>query len=65
MARAIGLRREWFQDKPDLPHYDLVPAKRWRAVELGAVQHDRYQLVEFMRRRRGVELTPSLFPEAS
>jgi hypothetical protein len=63
MAVAIGMRREWFQDRPDLPHYDLVPARRLRAIALGAVQHDRYQLVEFMRRKRGAELTPSLFGE--
>jgi hypothetical protein len=63
MADAIGMRRGWFQDKPDLPHYDLVPGRRMRAVALGAVEHERYQLVEFMRRRRVAELTPSLFGE--
>ena len=65
MAKAIGMKREWFQDHPDLPHYDLVPTRRERAVELGAVQHDRYQMVEFKRRRNGARLTPSLFPEGA
>lgn len=36
-ARKLGLRREWFQDKPHHQHYDLVSAKHAKAVELGAV----------------------------
>ena len=63
MAKAIGMKREWFQDVPDLPHYDLVPSRRERAVRLGAVEHDRYQMVEFKRRRSGARLTGSLFGE--
>lgn len=36
-AARIGLRREWFQDKPGHPHYDAItPAKRRRAVAAGA-----------------------------
>jgi hypothetical protein len=64
MATSIGMRREWFQDRPDLPHYDLVPARRARAVALGAIEHERWQLVEFMRRRRGAELSGNLFGDA-
>lgn len=64
MAHAIGMKREWFQNRAGFPHYDLVPAKRIRAVELGAIEHDRYQAVEFARRRRVAELTPSLFGES-
>lgn len=60
MADAIGMRREWFQDHARLPHYDLVPARRARAVALGAVEHDRHQMEEFMRRGRG-ELSGNLF----
>jgi len=36
MADNIGLKREWFQDKPGREHYDLSPSKRKLAVELGA-----------------------------
>lgn len=61
MAHAIGMRRAWFQDEERLPHYDLVPARRARAVELGAIQHDRLQVVEFIRRRRGAQASGSLF----
>lgn len=36
MARAIGLRREWFQDKT-FPHYDVMRSKRAQALARGAV----------------------------
>lgn len=38
MAAAIGMRREWFQDKPGFPHYDLVPPRREQALFLGAIE---------------------------
>jgi len=37
-AAKLGLKRSWFQDDPRLPHYDLSPRKRKRAVELGAIE---------------------------
>lgn len=36
-AYRLGLRRRYFQPR-SRPHYDLVPARRWRAVALGAKQ---------------------------
>lgn len=33
-ARALGLRREWFQDGR-VPHYDLTESKRRRALAEG------------------------------
>lgn len=36
-AADLGLRREWFQDHPLLPHYDLTIAKRRAALDAGAV----------------------------
>ncbi len=38
MAQAIGLRREWFQDHPTHPHYDITPPKRRAAIARGAVE---------------------------
>lgn len=38
MAKAIGMRRSWFQNKPRFPHYDLRESKRLEAVNLGAVE---------------------------
>jgi Protein of unknown function (DUF4031) len=48
-ARALGLKRAWFQDKAGFPHYDLVPGKRARALEIGAVETS---LVDWLRARR-------------
>jgi hypothetical protein len=35
-AKRIGLRREWFQDKLNHPHYDLLGSKKGLAFENGA-----------------------------
>lgn len=53
MALAIGMKTAWFQNRPGLPHYDLVPARRAKAVKLGAVENTRRELVGFMRSRGG------------
>lgn len=38
IAKRIGLKREWFQNRPYFPHYDIRSAtKRARAIKLGAV----------------------------
>lgn len=42
----------WFQEKADLPHYDLTRSKRDLAVSLGAVEADRRTTGEWMRRWR-------------
>ena len=52
MADRIGMKRAWFQHDRRLPHYDLVPARRKRAVELGAVEHSTRQMVDFMNGRK-------------
>lgn len=36
-ARKLGLKRGWFQERSSWPHYDLTPARRVKALELGAV----------------------------
>jgi hypothetical protein len=62
MAVAIGMMRAWFQgERADFPHYDLVPARRLNAIQLGALQKDKYHAVEFARSRRAADATPSLF----
>lgn len=38
IARRIGLRRSWFQDKPYHPHYDVTASKRPAAIRAGAVE---------------------------
>ena len=37
LAALIGMRREWFQNHPRAPHYDLTPSRRVRALSAGAV----------------------------
>lgn len=37
MADAIGMKREWFQDK-NHPHYDVAIVTRKKAVALGAIE---------------------------
>lgn len=51
MANRIGLRRRWFQDR-GIPHYDLCQAKRKTAIEAGAIEIDRRQTAELVRRLR-------------
>lgn len=50
-AARLGLRREWFQDRPDRPeraHYDVMRSKRDKAILLGAIP----ETVEDGTRRR-------------
>jgi len=55
-ARAIGMKRDWFQHKPldigSLPHYDLTPRRRAAAIAAGAVEVDRREAVRLWRARR-------------
>lgn len=57
-AARIGLKREWSQDAKGVPHYDLTPRRRARAVELGAVEVDRAGFVAVMRRLRVAKSSP-------
>lgn len=38
LADKIGLQRRWFQAKSNVPHYDLTPTYRAKAIEAGAVE---------------------------
>lgn len=51
MADRLGMKRSWFQDKKDLPHYDLVKSKRDKAIALGAVDDDSCRIMIHHRRR--------------
>jgi hypothetical protein len=63
MARAIGMKPSWFQDRPGFPHYDLVPARRAHAVQLGAIEHTRRQMVDMARAWRGAKPLSELLSE--
>jgi len=47
-ARNLGLKREWFQEHKDLPHYDLNRTRREAAVKLGVIEVDRKTVVAKM-----------------
>lgn len=52
MAKAVGMKREWFQDKPGFPHYDLVATRRSKAIKLGAIEQSRRHLFEWLKANR-------------
>lgn len=54
MAALLGLARWRLHDPPGRPrpHYDLIPELRVRAVELGAVELSRRELVLWLQRGR-------------
>lgn len=58
MAERLGMRREWFQDRPGFPHYDLPPFRRERALALGAAEHSLKAWLR-QRRERSVRVTPA------
>jgi hypothetical protein len=43
--------RAWFHDG-SVPHYDLTASMRARAVACGAIEVDRYRLVELVQELR-------------
>jgi hypothetical protein len=45
MAAKIGLKRDWFQDDPRHPHYDVCQSKRRLAIAAGAIAIDQRALV--------------------
>lgn len=57
VAAKIGMKRAWFQHDNALPHYDLTPRMRARAITAGAVEITRTELVNLMHRwRKGGDL---------
>lgn len=54
MAAQIGVARKWHQ-KPGTPHshYDICLSKRAKAVQLGAVEVDRYGVAKVIKAKRG------------
>ena len=40
IAKKIGLKRSWFQNKGSAPHYDVCKSKRILAVNAGAIEID-------------------------
>ena len=51
-AGRMMLKPAWFQDKPELPHYDLTKGKRRLAIKLGAIEVNRKKIFELMKKNR-------------
>lgn len=51
-AGRMRLKPSWFQDKPELPHYDLTKRMRLLAVKLGAIEVNRIKISELMKQNR-------------
>lgn len=57
-ALGIGLKRAWFQEsKGSMPHYDLTVNKRILAVKMGAIEIDRRQLIERLKKYKNEATT--------
>lgn len=56
MADTIGVNRKWFQPKSH-PHFDICKAYRAKAIAAGAIEADRRQLVDVMKRWRQARST--------
>jgi hypothetical protein len=54
MADKIGMKREWFQSH-STPHYDISLTKRKLALQQGAIEIDRYKVVEIIQAYRNGE----------
>jgi hypothetical protein len=53
MADKIGVKRKWFQNHPNHPHYDICQSKRELAVSFGAIELTSTQLIVLIRESRG------------
>ena len=51
MADRIGMDRRYFQPRSS-PHFDITTELRALAIELGAIEIDKYQTVEIIGRLR-------------
>lgn len=61
-ADRLDLKREWFQCRSTLPHYDLTRGKRYQAVRLGAIELSGQSLLDKWReiRTRVIPMTAKL-----
>lgn len=55
MADTIGINRKWFQSKASTPHYDICKSKRIIAINHGAIEVSRKEVVSIIRKLRNNE----------
>ncbi len=47
-AAQLGMKREWFQDHPKMPHYDITAEQRLIALKMGAIPAEGAQLLAWV-----------------
>lgn len=52
MAKKIGMKSSWFQNNASFPHYDVCLMRKKKALEYGAIEVSRKELVIKMREFR-------------
>lgn len=52
MAKNIGMKSDWFQSNASFPHYDVCLMRKKKALEYGAIEVSRKELVIKMRKFR-------------
>tara|TARA_B100000073_G_scaffold346659_1_gene358647 strand:+ start:3563 stop:3832 length:270 start_codon:yes stop_codon:yes gene_type:complete len=52
MAKKIGMKSAWFQNNASFPHYDVCLMRKKKALEYGAIEVSRKELVIKMREFR-------------
>lgn len=52
MAQKIGMKKAWFQSNASFPHYDVCLMRKKKAIQYGAIQLNRRELVYKMREFR-------------
>ncbi len=55
-AQKIGLKKEWFQNHPKHPHYDLFGIKINLAIQKGAILLTSKEMIEKQKENKGVAL---------
>ena len=57
-AHKLGLRQAWFQGAGSVPHYDLTPARRRRALKMGAIFDEDHRVLQKLLRAARVKKIP-------
>ncbi len=52
MADKIGIKRKWFQDKPNHPHYDISLGRKRLAIQYGAKEITIKEIVKIVTKEK-------------
>jgi hypothetical protein len=62
-AKRLGMKRKWFQHTASYPHYDITVEVRVLALELGAIEGNRIQIITCARKLKAELVQSSSMPE--